>query len=88
VYGPLGRPAKNRRGNDGEENDVMHPDFMAMMIRERQRELEASMRGGYPRSTAMRARRASQRSAQPFQMAYKAFAKLCSQPPNLSRRQS
>jgi hypothetical protein len=66
----------------------MHPDFMAMMIRERQRELEASMRGGYPRSTATRAHRASQWSAQPFQMAYNAFAKLCSQPPNFSRRQS
>jgi hypothetical protein len=36
-------------GIDGEENDVMHPDFVAMMIRDRQRELEASMRRGHLR---------------------------------------
>jgi hypothetical protein len=58
----------------------MHPDFMAMMIRERQRELEASMRRGYPRSTATRRRRVSGRSVQLFQMAYNAGAKLWSQP--------
>jgi len=61
---------------------------MVMMIRERQRELEASMRRGYPRSTATRRRRASRRSVQLFHMAYNASAKLWSQPPNLSRRQS
>jgi hypothetical protein len=49
----------------------MHPDFMAMMIRERQRELEESMRS---------ARRASRRSVKLFQMAYKGRLKLWSRP--------
>ena len=49
----------------------MHPDFMAMMIRERQRELEQSMRC---------ARRASRPSVKLFQMAYNARAKLWSRP--------
>ncbi len=49
----------------------MHPDFRAMMIRDRQRELEESMR---------RARRASRRSVKLFQMAYNARLKLWSRP--------
>jgi len=49
----------------------MHPDFMAIMIRERHRELEQSMRC---------ARLASQRSVKLFQMAYNARAKLWSRP--------
>ena len=49
----------------------MHPDFMAMMIRERQRELEQSMRC---------ARRASRRSVKLLQMAYNARAKFWSRP--------
>lgn len=49
----------------------MHPDFMAMMIRERQRQLEESMRC---------ARRASRQSAKLFQIAYKARLKLWSRP--------
>jgi hypothetical protein len=49
----------------------MHPDFMATMIRERQRQLEESMRCG---------RRASRRSVKLFQMANKVRLKLWSRP--------
>ena len=49
----------------------MHPDFMATMIRERQSELEESMRC---------ARLASRRSVKLFQMAYNARLKLWSRP--------
>ena len=49
----------------------MHPDFMAMMIRERQREIEQSMRSAH---------RASRRYVKLFQMAYGARAKLWSGP--------
>lgn len=49
----------------------MHPDFMAMMIRERQRELEESMRSAH---------RASRRSMKLFRLAYDTRLRLWSRP--------